>query len=115
MCVMGDAGAPWADITQDALGGGGHRGYRAGRSLSAELANTPVIALQARSRTFCPHPHGPACSTLIHTLINRLILAAAALSEPLSAVRASVLKTQRRAVADRVCKSGRIVGTAGRT
>lgn len=48
VCVMGDAGAPWADITQDALGGGGHRGYRAGRSLSVELANTPVIALQAR-------------------------------------------------------------------
>lgn len=45
MCVRAlwdrDAGAPWADITQDARGGG--VGVIGGRRLSAELANTPVI------------------------------------------------------------------------
>lgn len=44
VCVLWDrdAGAPWADITQDAQGGGGI-GVMGGRRLSAELANTPVI------------------------------------------------------------------------
>ena len=37
-----DAGAPWADITQDAQDGGVGV-MEEGRRLSVELANTPVI------------------------------------------------------------------------
>lgn len=78
-----DAGALWADITQDAHGGG--IGVMGQRRLSVELANTPVIPCKhANTHTLC-FPRSSRCGALIHTLINRLILAAAALYTSLNA------------------------------